>query len=46
MKEIQSFNAPKYTGPAYSPVEDDIYKTEGSRETIYGTSLSSIQEIE
>lgn len=46
MKEIQSFNAPKYTGLAYSPVEDGIYKTEDNGETIYVTSLSFIQEPE
>lgn len=46
MKDINNFNAPKYGGAAYTPVEEGIYKTEDNGETIYVTSLSFVQEPE
>lgn len=46
MKDIRSFDAPKYGGAAYELVEEGIYKTEDGGETIYVTSLSFVQEPE
>lgn len=46
MKNIKNFNAPKYGGEAYTPVEDGIYKTEEGGNTVYVTSLSFVQEPE
>lgn len=46
MKDIKSFEAPKYGGAGYTLVEEGIYKTEGNGETIYVSSLSFVQEPE
>ncbi|MDE6728595.1 MAG: hypothetical protein K2J80_11760 [Oscillospiraceae bacterium] len=52
MKDIKSFDAPKYGGSAYELAEDGIYKTEDNGEsiyndkTIYVTTLSFVQEPE
>lgn len=46
MKDIKSFDAPKYNGAAYTPVEEGIYRTEANGETLYVTTLSFVQEPE
>ena len=46
MKEIQNYDDPKYTGDAYSKVENGIYETKEDNDCEYVTSLSFIQEAE
>lgn len=46
MKNIQNYNAPKYTNAGYSLVEDGIYEIEADEKTLYVTSLTFMQEAE
>lgn len=43
MKDIKSFNAPKYSSADYAPVEDGIFK---NADGDFVTSLSFVQEPE
>lgn len=43
MKDIKSYNAPKYSGADYTPVEDGIFK---NADGDFVTSLSFVQEPE
>lgn len=43
MKDIKSYNAPKYSGANYTTVEDGIFK---NAEGDFVTSLSFVQELE
>jgi hypothetical protein len=46
MKQIENYNASKYTDDMYSQIENGIYETKEDDESLYVTSLSFVQEPE
>ncbi|MGT2749580.1 hypothetical protein ACVRXF_01480 [Streptococcus orisasini] len=46
MKQIESYQAKKYTDPVYQLVQEGIYSIQEDDEIVYLTSLSFIQEPE
>lgn len=46
MKKIQSYDAPKYKSGDYSFIENNIYKIDTGKESLYVTSLTFMQEAE
>lgn len=46
MKKIQCYDAPKYKSDDYSFIENNIYKIDTGKESLYVTSLTFMQEAE
>lgn len=46
MKDIKSFEAPKYADGGYEKVEEGVYKTVDGGNTVFVASLSFVQEPE
>lgn len=46
MKQIQNFDAPKYSTSAYTPLEEGIYEYHSPQGTSFVTSLMFVQETQ